>query len=351
MNKILSQDEVDVLLKSINTPAEASKNAEALASTASSSTPQSSDRTAPPRIPYVGQYGINKRVTVYNFRRPDRVPKALLRSLQFLHDKFCTNISSSLSAYLRSVTEVSLISVEQTTYAEFLLSLSDPTYYSAISIKPLNGMAALEMNLELVFPIIDRLLGGTGSVLKLTRNITEIEKNIIQGVVKLITANLAETWRPVSLIDFSFRASETRSQLLQVVAANEVVILIIFEVKIGETRSTMHLCVPFVALEPISGNFEQEISERGRGNIKEDLRRVCRTLSMLRLPVSAEFAGGTVAVRDLLTIQPGDVIKLDRTPTDKVIVHVGGKPKFLSTAVIRRDHKAVKVLDITETSV
>jgi flagellar motor switch protein FliM len=234
---------------------------------------------------------------------------------------------------------------------EFLLSLSDPTYYSAISIKPLSGVAALEMNLDLVFPIIDLLLGGTGSVLKLSRNITEIEKNIIQGVIKLITANLTETWRPVSLIDFAFRASETRPQLLHVASANEVVILIIFEVKICETRSRLHLCIPFSSLEPIAGKFEQEISVRRRGHVREEFQKVLKTLYKTPLTLSAELAGGAVSVRDLLTLQPGDVVRLDQAPTEQVVVHVGGKPRFVSAAVVLKDHKAVKILTENDSNI
>ena len=344
MNKILSQDEVNALLNSINSPVEGDTQADPLVTSSVLSSRPSGGAIATNKGAGSTQYGMNKKVAIYNFRRPDRVPKALLRSLQFLHDKFCSNVSSSLSAYLRAITEVTLLSVEQTTYAEFLLSLSDPTYYSAISINPLDGMAALEMNLELVFPIIDRLLGGVGSVLKLNRNITEIEKNIIQGVVKLITTNLAETWKPVSVIEFTFRASETRPQLLHVAAANEVVILIIFEVKIGETRGTMHLCLPFAGLEPISGKFEQEINIRGRSNVKEEKSRLLKTLLKMPVPVSAELAGGMVTVKDLLTLQSQDILKLDRIPSDRVIVHVGGIPHFPSMGVIWKDHKAVKIL-------
>jgi flagellar motor switch protein FliM len=349
MNKILSQDEVDALLRSINTPADDASQSEATQSSA----PATPNGTALVSSKFGAghQYGVNERVTLYNFRRPDRVPKALLRSLQLLHDKFCSNVSSSLSAYLRVVTEVSLLSVEQTTYAEFLLSLSDPTYFSALSIKPLNGMAALEMNLELVFPIIDRLLGGNGNLPKLTRNITEIEKTIIQGVIKLITSNLADTWRPVTVIDFSFRASETRPQLLQVAAANEVVILIIFEAKLGDARSTMHLCIPFGALEPIAHKFEQEVSIRGKGSVREDLRRVLKTMKKIPLNVTVELAGGMVAVRELLTVQVGDVIKLDGKSTDKVTVQVEGRSRFQSFPTLVNEHKAVRIIETRDAGI
>jgi flagellar motor switch protein FliM len=342
MNKILSQDEVDALLKTISTPGDDSaKKAEEPSVSPAETTPAAAPR---PAVTSSGkQFGSNKRVMVYNFRRPDRVPKALLRSLQLLHDKFCANVSTSLSAYLRSIVEVTLLSVEQTTYAEFLLSLSDPTFFSAIGIRPLNGLAALEMNLELIYPLVDRLLGGTGNLPKLTRNITEIERNIIQGVIKLITVNLTDTWRPVTHIDFNFHSSETRPQLLHIASPNEVVILVIFEVKLGDTRGNMHLCIPFAALEPISNKFEQEINIRPRGNIKEDFDRIFHSLHISPLGVSGELTGSVITIKDLLMLQEGDIIKLDQKITDKISILLAGKAKFQGEAVRVQNRKGIRV--------
>ena len=345
MNKILSQDEVDALLKTISTPApETAKKAEEPGTAGPADAAASAPAPRPPVAPSGRQFGSNKRVMVYNFRRPDRVPKSLLRSLQLLHDKFCANVSTSLSAYLRSIVEVTLLSVEQTTYAEFLLSLSDPTFFSAIGIRPLNGLAALEMNLELIYPLIDRLLGGAGNLPKLTRNITEIERNIIQGVIKLITVNLTDTWRPVTHIDFNFHSSETRPQLLHIASPNEVVILVIFEVKLGETRGNMHLCIPFAALEPISRKFEQEINIRPRGNQKEDFDRVFQSLHLTPVPISVELAGSMLTLRDLLTLKVGDIIKLEQKIGDKISILLAGRHKYMGEAVRVQNRKGIRVM-------
>ena len=282
-------------------------------------------------------------MTVYNFRRPDRVPKAMLRSLQLLHDKFCSNASSSLSAYLRTITEVSLLSVEQTSYNEFLLSLADPTCFNAVSIKPLTGMGAFEMNLDLVFPLIDRLLGGSGNIPKVSRNITEIERNLIQSVIKLIMTNLKEAWGPITSIDFALHASETRPQLLQIASANEVVILMIFEVKIGDVRGNMHLCIPFAALEPISPSFEQDLSIRRKGDQAADFKSIVGSLYRTLIPVTAELTGTSVTVKDLLGLKEGDVLKLERKVSGPLSVHVAGKPKFASQPLLSQDRKAVRI--------
>src|SRR5260370_41820805 len=123
-----------------------------------------------------------KKILKYNFKRPDRISKNQIRSLHFVHDRFARNFSSSLSAYMRTVVEIALENIVQISYLEFLNTVSDPTCYTAISLKPLDGMAAIEITPALVFPMIDRLLGGSGQSMTNARPLTEIEQSIMQHV-------------------------------------------------------------------------------------------------------------------------------------------------------------------------
>ena len=97
-----------------------------------------------------------KKIQSYNFKRPDRISKNQIRSLHFVHDRFARNFSSSASAFLRTVVEVTLENIAQISYSEFMNTVSDPTCYAAVSLKPLDGLAAIEIGPALVFPIIDR---------------------------------------------------------------------------------------------------------------------------------------------------------------------------------------------------
>ena len=220
MAKILSQEEVDALLKSHTKPAGKACGR------------RGEESGVRPRL-QAKKAQAQRKVTLYNFRRPDRVSREQMRSLHFMHDRFARNFSSSLSAYLRTITEVNLVSVEQLSYQEFLLSVPDPTCFNAISIKPLEGALALEVNPTLVFPIIDKMLGGPGEPLKQLRTMTDIEQSIFDGVLKLVLEDLREAWRGIVDLDFRIQARETSPQLIQIVAPNEVVLLVVFEVKIG----------------------------------------------------------------------------------------------------------------------
>ena len=170
MAKILSQEEVDALLTEFSDDDVPDGFA-------------APGRKVVPDIPIKRrERDKNRKVSIYDFRRPDRVSKEQLRSLHYLHDRFSRNFSSSLSAYLRTLIDVNLYSVEQFTYAEFVLSLPDPTYFNAISMDPLEGNCILEINPKILFPMIDKILGGKGEDFGGgMRTITDIERALIEG--------------------------------------------------------------------------------------------------------------------------------------------------------------------------
>jgi flagellar motor switch protein FliM len=231
VSKILSQDEIDALLESSTTVAAA---------------------------PGAAARGPNGQVVAaYNFRRPDRISKEQLRSLHFLHDRFAHNVSTSLSAFLRSVTEVTIVSVEQFAYSEFLMSLPEQTAFYAVSLDPLDGVAAVELNPSVAFTLVDRLLGGTGENPGISRALTEIEQNVIDSVVKLLLDALSDVWRVVMEVNFRIHGRETRPQMLQVMGPNRIVVLLGFDVKVADSRGMLNLCIPATAIEATGDRFVQ----------------------------------------------------------------------------------------------
>src|SRR5262249_29061747 len=198
----------------------------------------------------------------------DRISKNQIRSLHFIHDRFARNVSSSMSALLRTIVEVSLEDIVQTSYAEFLDTISDPTCYSAISLQPLDGLAGLEMAPNLVFSMIDRLLGGAGRPMANARPMTEIEQKIIQRVLKVLVDKLLENSRHVYAIACGVIATETNPHMMQVTGPNEIVVHFQFQVRLGETLGKMHLAIPTLVLDPIIHLFDQE--EYGRRKVIHD---------------------------------------------------------------------------------
>ena len=323
MSKILSQDEIDALLTS--------------AADLESS-------TGAPDLALDGE-----SVIVYNFRRPDRVNKEQIRSLHFLHDRFARNISTSLSAYLRTVTDVNVTSVEQFTYSEFLMSLPDPTAFYAISLTPLEGLAALELNPAVAFSMIDRMLGGSGKGMAPTRGLTEIEHNVIDGVVKLVLEHLTETWRNIVDVRFRVNGRDTRPQMLQVAAPNEVVVLIGFDIRIGDARGMLNFCLPATAIETVGDQFTHTFYRSHREPTLDDRHQFWRTLGHLPVNVAATVST-TLPARDVLELAPGDVIALGHRVTEPLEVRVADAIKFEALPMQEMGRAGVRVLHQVKTA-
>jgi flagellar motor switch protein FliM len=319
MNRNLSQEEIDALLTSA----------------------ADHDRVVVPRQPEGER---EAPVVNYNFRRPDRVTKDQMRSLHFLHDRFARNVSTSLSAYMRVVTEVSILSVEQFTYSEFLMSLSDPTAFYAVSMRPLDGVGALELNPSVAFTMIDRMLGGSGRGVMVNRALTEIEQNVTDGVVKLILENLTETWRGVVDVQFRISGRETRPQMLQVAAPNEVVLLLGFEIGIADTRGVLNICIPASSIEAVSGSFTRSWQKTRRDLTAGE--HVALEENLARITVALE-AGleTTIGATDVLNLKVGDVIGLEQPATQPIELRVNGRRKFLATPGASATHTHVRLVE------
>jgi flagellar motor switch protein FliM len=290
-----------------------------------------------------------QRVVPYNFRRPDRLSKEQVRALYLLHDLFSHSLSSSLPIFLRTISEVTLISVEQQAYVEYLYGLPDPTAIFTLSMHPLQGVSVLELNPSLAFPIIDRLLGGLGeTTLAAARGVTEIEQKILEGFLKIVIDDLREAWKPVVDLDLQIVGRETRPQLLQIVAPNEVVLSIVFHVQVGDARGMMSLCVPALILEPIIHKFNQSFYSRDREAPAAQTTALLDMLSSVSFPVAAELHGTSAAMEDLLSLAPGDVLRLDHPVDQPVEISVGGLVKFLGTLAAHNGRTAAHITAVSQ---
>ncbi|MFN9993733.1 MAG: flagellar motor switch protein FliM, partial [Phycisphaerales bacterium] len=182
----------------------------------------------------------------YDFKRPERVSKDQMRALQTLHESFARNFGASLSGFLRTIVEVKIASCEQMTFSEFTSGLPNPTSFNLISAEGLEGQMCLEISPLIIYPIIDRLLGGTTQDLFIPqRPMTLIESRLIGNVTKRGMTALSEAWSGVRPMSFSVSSTESNPQLVQIVAPNEVVIVIGFELKLTSRAGTMNLCIPY----------------------------------------------------------------------------------------------------------
>ncbi|MEZ5284203.1 MAG: flagellar motor switch protein FliM [Vicinamibacterales bacterium] len=299
MSRILTQEEIDALLL----------------------TPSSSNRGRRGREGDVGG------AIRYNFRRPDRVSKEQIHSLHFLHDRFARNVSTALSVYLRAVTELAVVSVEQFAYSEFLLSLADPTAFYALSIPPLGELGALEINPAVAFPIFDRMLGGEGTSAPPNRALTDIEQHVADSVVKVLLEALTETWKPIVDLSFEIRGRDTRPQMLQVAAPNETVLMVAFDMSVGDARGMVNLCLPVTIVEATGGGLAQAWHRQRQEPSELERRWLSDHLNRASMPLTASLESKLTA-RDLIDVKVGDVVSLGVPSNRPVNVHVGPTLKF-----------------------
>lgn len=270
---------------------------------------------------------------VYDFRRPDRIAKDQLRAIHLLHDNFARNLASSLSAYLRAYVMVNLVSVEQLSFAEFTHCLPSPTCMVSLGMRPFDGNAVLELNPSLVFPVIEMLLGGSGkSQSPITREITEIEQHILDGLFRIILNDLRAVWRPVSPIAFSSESRETEPQLLQILTPNEPIVSIGLEIRIGENVGMMNIGLPSIIVKMLRHRFDQQWSVR-KDSTEVEQERMLRLLRPARMRMDARLRGPSMTMGDLLALKEGDVLTFDY-PIDKPVhLSVNGIAKYAGQIV------------------
>jgi len=286
-------------------------------------------------------------VQVYDFKRPERVSKEQLRALTAIHEQFARNMGAALSQFMRTIVEVKLASVEQLNYSEFILSLSNPTCFALMTAEPLEGNIVLEINPSIIFPLMDKLLGGGASeVLIPERALTDIELRLVSRIHARATENLEQVWRNVQEnIKFDVVSIESNPHLVQIVPPNDSVVLIGCELSMGNSSGIMNLCIPFRVIEPIMGGFSsQNWYSFGAAAAAPDVRElVARGIDGAVVEVTGCVAETVVDLTDILNLEPGDIISTDKTAASDLLIYVEGKPKFRGRPGVFRGKKAIQI--------
>ena len=267
-------------------------------------------------------------VTSYDFKHPARVNKDQLRTLENLHDNFARLLSSTFSGAMRAVVDVDTAFVDQTTYAEYIMSLSNPSCSYQFTLGPTNGQAIIDFAMPVVFSFVDRTFGGKGSSQGVdSRQLSQIEMGVAARIVKRVVEDLEATWDPILRVEISDIELETNPEFMQITAASEIVILLAFEVNSANASGLVSLCYPFFTLESILPRLGQQTYVRqGRQNREETNRqRLEKTL----VPVCAELGRSQLSVGEARRVQVGDVLQLDTHKDEPVVLFVGNEPKFV----------------------
>lgn len=324
MADVLSQAEIDVLLKELS---DGHVDAEEIKITKT-----------------------QKRIRVYDFKRPNKFSKDMIRSLQNIHENFCRGLTTYFSGNLHAISESTVLSVEQITYDEFIRSLPNPTVLGLYSVNPLEGTILIEVSPSLTFILVDRLLGGQGQASEKNRDLTEIEKMLIENRLAQMILISEEAWAEVYEFKPQLVAMETNPQFTQIVAPNEMIVLITIEVKIGKEVGMINICMPYLVLEPILDKLSTFFlfSTQAKVTSPEQVRAIRRKIEWAKVDMVAFLGHSEILVRDLLDLAKGDVIPLNQSVHDPLPIYVGEFMKFKSVPGLNGEHLAVQITEIVK---
>ena len=321
MGEVLSQDEIDNLLKALSTgelDADEMKNTD------------------------------ERQVKDYDFARPAKFSKEHLRTLEIIFEHFGRLLATNLPAYLRKSVSVDVVNSEVVIYSEFSNALSNPVLLGVVGMDPLMGNVIMEMASNLGFAIVDRLLGGVGNSLEKERDFSEIELSILERVFTICVNLLHEPWENVVEITPRLNRIETNSQFAQIISPSETIAIVTINLKIGDVEGLMNICLPYTTLEPVMDKLNTKywfstMKEKDSNSYEAAIENI---IDNALIPMKAVLGTSKINVQDFVNLQLGDVIRLDRKVDDELEVYVGNIKKFKALPGYSDNKYAVRVTEI-----
>lgn len=289
-----------------------------------------------------------RRVKNYDFKRALRFSKDQIRSLTRIHENFARLLTTYFSAQLRTYVQIDVASVDQIPFEEFLRSIPNMTLINIFEVSPLEGNILMEVNPNIAYSMLDRLMGGVGESPSKVDNLTEIETKIMMNLFEKSFDNLQEAWAGIIDIDPYLSEMEVNPQFLQMISPNETVVVISFNIIIGESSGMINICIPHVVLEPIVPNLSVQywMQSNKKEPTPDQSKALEKRVKMAELPVVAELGKGQISIEEFLHLEVGDVLPLKQKIDEPLTVRVGEIPKFTAQPGQMKSWMAVQIIDV-----
>ena len=327
MADVLSQSEIDALLSALSTgslePEELQKEEE------------------------------KHKVKVYDFRSPQKFSKDHIRTLELIHDNYARIISNFLTAQLRKNVKVKIETVEQITYEEFIHSIPNPTIMTMFRMPPLTGTILFETNPQFSFQIIDVLLGGTGERNTVSKEFSDIDKNIMMQITSGMISNLKLAWEDILSVEPEVESLETNPAINQTLAPNEPVALVTFSVEMGKSNTFINICIPYLSIEKVLDKLVVQYWFQNEKDVLGDevREKIEEGLNPVEIEMSAELGCTHLTIDDFLNLSRGDIIRLDNKCTSPIKIYVENQECYYARPGIIGKNLGIAVLDIIDKDV
>jgi len=321
VSEVLSQNEIDNLLKALSTgelDADEYKNRDEV------------------------------EVKIYDFKRPSKFSKEHLRTLEIIFEHYGRLLYTNLPAYLRKNVQVNVMNSEAVAFSEFATALSNPVLLGIVNFEPLKGSVLMEMATNIGYAIVDRMLGGEGEALEKKREFSEIEILIIERIFNICVNLLREPWENVVEIRPRLERIETNTQFAQIISPSEMVAIVTLSIRIGDVEGLMNVCLPYMSLEPVMDKLNTKywystMQVKDEQTYEEAIESL---IGRAEIPVKATLGHSSLSVNDFVNLQKGDIIKLNGNIEDELEVYVGNIRKFKALPGSSADKYAVRITSI-----
>lgn len=308
MDKILSQDEVDALLRGV--------------------TGGDVDTTPDPEEPTDGP-------VPYDLGNQEWIVRGRMPTLDIIHQQFARLFRMGLSDALRKPVEVTVTNQAVMKFGDFIKRLPLPAFLTIISMDPLRGFALMATDAATVYLLVDHFFGGSGQthVKPEGQDFTLIEQRVLTRVTGMALSNLAKAWEPVHQVDIKAVRSEMNPQLAAIVIPSEIVIVITVGIELGDAVGDVHLCIPYAMLEPLREKLQTSFQSDMYEVDQSWVSRFCSRVQEATVTMEIQLGSTTIDIEDLLNFSAGDVVVLEQSASQPLQGSIEGTPKFLGFGV------------------
>lgn len=282
------------------------------------------------------------KVVSYDFRKPQLISTEQLHTLQMLHETAAKSLQSMLVSFLKATPDIRLVAMDQISYSEFVLSMTNPTYVVGMMLEPEMGRVALELAAPIGAALLDILLGGDGQQAKDndSREFSALEMDIMRRLTERIVEELSLLWKPVFDVQYKLYSEESNPEYLQMQAPDTPCLCATFDIHIGEIDGVMNVCYPFVTLQNVLKKGEEKKAEIP-GERAGDRQSIMRAVENVSLPSCVVIGKTSVSARDLCSLETGDVLLLDKQVGKSFSFEIAGRKAYVVDAGTCRGRLAV----------
>jgi flagellar motor switch protein FliM len=322
MSQILSQEEVDVLLKGVS---------------------EGDIETEQEGIPDASA------IQAYDLTIQDRGGiREKMPSLVMINENFARMFRATLSSLLKKIVDVNILSMDMAKYGEFIKAIPVPASLHVFKMDPLRGNLVFIVESQVIFTLVDIMFGGSGrKVFKIEgRNFTSIENNLIKRVILSALSDLKKAWKPVMDLDVVYLKSEVSHQLFaQIMIPTDIAVIVRFEIDMEFSSGIMTLCIPYTILEPIKRKLQINYQNELLGSDKEWATGVEENLKLSKLNLTVELGRTELTGKEIINLKVGNIIPLDHYCDDVLDVYVEDVLKFRGESGIYKGNQAIKILE------